>query len=190
MLDLNQAFAALPVIETARCTLRPVAANDAENLFRLYSNPDVNRFLGRFPMTSLAEAEERLTILLGRTQEQAGITWLVYHAGQFIGNVVIFKLTKDHSRAEIGYSILPEWWGQGLVSEVVPCLIDFAFNTLGLHSLEAQIDSQNIASRRVLEKQGFVQEGYFRENFFDPVQKQFVDTVVFSLLNQRHEQAK
>jgi ribosomal-protein-alanine N-acetyltransferase len=54
---------------------------------------------------------------------------------------------------------------------------------MGLHSVEAQIDPANRASRRVLEKLGFVQEGYFRENYYDPVEARFTDTAVFSLLS-------
>ncbi len=55
-----------------------------------------------------------------------------------------------------------------------------ASSTWGLHSVEAQIEPNNTGSRRVLEKLGFVQEGYFRENFF--VNDAFTDTAVFSLL--------
>jgi ribosomal-protein-alanine N-acetyltransferase len=54
---------------------------------------------------------------------------------------------------------------------------------MGLHSVEAQIHPANSGSRRVLEKLGFVQEGYFRENFYDPVEAGFTDTAVFSLLS-------
>jgi ribosomal-protein-alanine N-acetyltransferase len=53
-----------------------------------------------------------------------------------------------------------------------------------LHSVEAQIHPANIGSRRVLEKLGFVQEGYFRENYYEPAESQFTDTVVFSLLQR------
>jgi hypothetical protein len=59
--------------------------------------------------------------------------------------------------------------------------VAFGFTTLGLHSVEAQIHPANMGSRRVLEKQGFVQEGYLRENY-DPVEDQFTDTAIFSLL--------
>jgi RimJ/RimL family protein N-acetyltransferase len=53
----------------------------------------------------------------------------------------------------------------------------------GYNAPEAQIHPANSGSRRVLEKLGFVQEGYFRENFYDPVEAQFTDTALFSLLS-------
>ncbi len=69
-------------------------------------------------------------------------------------------------------------------------MLRFGFEHMGLHSVEAQIEPNNTGSRRVLEKLGFVQEGYFRENFF--VNDTFTDTAVFSLLKTdwlKHERA-
>ena len=70
------------------------------------------------------------------------------------------------------------------MTEALGALLDFAFTRMGLHSVEAQIHPANSGSRRVLEKLGFVQEGYFRENFYDPVEAQFTDTAVYSLLKE------
>jgi [ribosomal protein S5]-alanine N-acetyltransferase len=179
-------FAAVPVLETARCTLRPVTTADIADMFRLMSNPDVTRFLGRLPMAEMQEAVDRVELLLARVEAQTGLTWMVVNreSGEVIGNCMFFNLIKAHFRAELGYALLPAWWGQGLVSEIVTRLMAFAFTDMGLHSIEAKIDPQNGASRRVLEKQGFVQEGYFRQSFFDPVTQNFVDTAVFSLVKK------
>jgi ribosomal-protein-alanine N-acetyltransferase len=68
------------------------------------------------------------------------------------------------------------------MTEAVDAVLTFGFGTMGLHSVEAQIHPANHGSRRVLEKLGFVQEGYFHENYYDPVEASFTDTAVFSLL--------
>ena len=79
--------------------------------------------------------------------------------------------------------ILPEYHGKGIVSEVVGLLIDYGFNQMNLHSVEAIIVPGNTASARVLEKNGFIKEAHFIENeFYDG---QFIDSVVYSLLNNR-----
>ena len=72
---------------------------------------------------------------------------------------------------------------KGVMTEALGAMLDFGFTRMGLHSVEAQIHPANSGSRRVLEKLGFVQEGYFRENFLDPVEARFTDTAVFSLLS-------
>ena len=68
----------------------------------------------------------------------------------------------------------------GIMPEAVGAIVRFGFEHMGLHSVEAQIEPNNQGSRRVLEKLGFVQEGYFRQNYF--FDGEFTDTAVFSLL--------
>jgi ribosomal-protein-alanine N-acetyltransferase len=58
--------------------------------------------------------------------------------------------------------------------------LKYGFNTVGLHSIEANIAPENIASARLLEKAGFVREAYFRENLF--FNGRFLDTVIYSIL--------
>jgi ribosomal-protein-alanine N-acetyltransferase len=68
------------------------------------------------------------------------------------------------------------------MTEALGAMLDFGFTRMGLHSVEAHIHPANSGSRRVLEKLGFTQEGYFRENYYDPVEARFTDTAVYSLL--------
>lgn len=184
MLDMSVVFASFPMLVTERCVLRPVTLEDVPAIFRMMNDPQVNRYLGRKPMASLDEAVKRVNMFQATFQEQTGIPWgiTLRDGGQLIGTCVFWNLNKPHYRAELGYILAPEWWGQGLVSEVVRAVLAFGFTTMGLHSVEAQMDPDNTASRRVLEKIGFVQEGYFRENFYDPVKERFTDTAVLSLL--------
>ena len=93
-----------------------------------------------------------------------------------------WRIDKDHFRAEIGYDLAPERWGRGIMPEALRPILGFGFATLGLHSVEANIDPANGGSRRVLEKLGFAQEGYFRENYYLPDEDRFTDTATFSLL--------
>ncbi len=68
------------------------------------------------------------------------------------------------------------------MTEAVSAALTFGFQAMALHSVEAQIAPENIGSRRVLEKLGFVQEAYFQENYYEPAEERFTDTAVFSLL--------
>lgn len=184
MLDLAAAFATFPVLRTERLLLRAVTPADAPDIFRILSNPQVTRYFGQPPMTSLDQAVERVRRIETSFKEQTGVRWAITGRadGRFMGSCGFWRLIPPHFRAEIGYELAPEWWGQGVVPEAVTAILHFGFIRMALHSVEAQIHPDNTGSRRVLEKLGFVQEGYFRENFYEPTEARFTDTAVFSLL--------
>ncbi|MBC8074548.1 MAG: GNAT family N-acetyltransferase [Chloroflexales bacterium] len=184
MLDLTAAFAAFPVLETERLVLRAVTPDDANAMFRIMSDPRVVRYFGVPPMKAPQEATERIANMLASFAEQSGVRWAITRRGstELLGTCGFWRLIKPHFRAEIGYELAPKAWGQGIIPEAAGAALAFGFTTMGLHSVEAQIDPANSGSRRVLEKLGFVQEGYFRENYYQADEARFTDTAVFSLL--------
>lgn len=184
MLDLNPIFATFPILETERTILRAPTFDDADQLFALWSDPKVTRYLGRPHMTTLDEVNQRISLFHMDLEQQTSITWAIINRadGCLIGTTVLLRIQSQHHRAELGYELSPEWWGKGLITEVASSVLEYSFNTVGLHSMEAHIDPENIGSRRVLEKLGFVQEGYFRENYYEPAVDRFTDTAIFSLL--------
>ncbi|HSI91748.1 MAG TPA: GNAT family protein, partial [Adhaeribacter sp.] len=97
-----------------------------------------------------------------------------------IGTICLWRFDKANHRGEIGYQLHPDFWRQGLMHEAMQAVLDFAFQTLNLHSLSANINPENLASRKLLEKNGFVQEAHFRQDFY--FRGKFLDSVIFSLL--------
>jgi [ribosomal protein S5]-alanine N-acetyltransferase len=184
MLDVSVAFAAFPVLETERLVLRAVTADDTAAIYRIMSDPRVTRYFGQAPMAEPAEAVERIERIQAAFADQSGVRWALAprQGGELIGSGGFWRIDKRHFRAEIGYELDPEHWGQGLVTEALRAMLGFGFANMGLHSVEANIDPANVGSRRVLEKLGFVQEGYFRENYWVYDEDRFSDTAAFSLL--------
>jgi RimJ/RimL family protein N-acetyltransferase len=182
MMDEQAIFGTFPRLETPRLILREITPDDVQDLFRIYANPEVMRYWSAAPMRSIAEAHRKIAGVAAAFHAHEGIRWAITRkdAGRLIGSCGHWRLVKEHFRSEIGYELAPEHWGQGIMPEAVDAILRFGFERMGLHSVEAQIEPNNIGSRRVLEKLGFVQEGYFRENFF--VNDLFTDTAIFSLL--------
>lgn len=180
----DQIFETYPTLETERCILRPPTMDDSSAIFEMMRDEQVTRYLGRLPMTSIDEAIQRVEAHLTGFKEQRSVTWMICwrDSGELLGLCTIFDLSKAHYRAEFGYMLLPTWWRQGIMSEVVPIVLNWGFDVMQIHSFVAQIDPANEGSRRLLEKYGFVQEGYFREDFYHPVHQQFTDTAIFSLI--------
>ena len=191
MLDLTNVFASFPVLETERLILRTSTPADALDIFHFMSDLRAMKYLVRPLMASVDEALQRIQMFQTLFREQNAVPWVVEGraADKVIGTCVIQNLVRLHHRAEIGYMLSPEWWGQGLATEAVTAVLNFAFAQMGMHSLEARTDPDNAASQKLLGKLGFVQEGYFREDYYDEVGGKFVDTTVFSLVKgtwERH----
>lgn len=184
MLDITNAFATFPLLKTERFVLRANRDDDAADIFRIMSNPHVTRYFGQLPMKSLDDALKLVQARRTAFAEEEGIRWAISNPvdDKLIGTCGFWRLIKPHFRAEIGYELAPEWWGQGVMVEALTAALSFGFTRMGLHSVEAQIHPQNRSSQRVLEKLGFVQEGYFKENYYDIVEQGFTDTAFFSLL--------
>ncbi|MDR6967684.1 RimJ/RimL family protein N-acetyltransferase [Flavobacterium arsenatis] len=79
--------------------------------------------------------------------------------------------------------ILPEFQGKGIVSESIKVLLKYGFDEMNLHSVEAVIDPENIASEKVLQKSNFIKEAHFKENEF--FEGKFWDSVVYSILSKK-----
>ena len=180
----DKIFETYPTIETERCILRQITMKDASVLFKMMSDEHIIRYLGRLPMVSMDEAVERVVTYIKGFEEQQNVTWMICSrdSGEVMGLCTVFNLSKAHYRAELGYILLSSWWRQGIMTEVIPVVLKWGFEVMQLHSFMANIDPANEASRRLLEKDGFVQEAYFREDFYHPVYQKFTDTVIFSLI--------
>ena len=183
-MNWDHIFETHPPLETERCILRAPVMDDAPAIFEMMSDERITRYLGRLPMVSIDEAVERIETFSTGFVEQRSVTWIVCWraTGDIVGTCSLFNLLKAHYRAELGYLLLPRWWKMGIMSEVLKGVLKWGFDDMQLHSILAQIDPENDASRGLLEKHGFIQEAYFREDFYHPVHQKFTDTAILSLL--------
>lgn len=135
-------------------------------------------------MTSRAEAEQLLQHIYERHESGDLFQWGVAlnSSDKIIGTCTLFQIDRQNARAEVGYALGREFWGQGLMNEAVASAIDFAFNQLYLRRLEADVDPRNTNSIKILERFGFVREGYLREKWF--VGREVQDSLIFGLLNR------
>jgi len=184
-IDIPATLAALPAFPSLtgrRAHLRGPRADDADALFTLFSDPEVMRYWSRPPMTVRAEAEGLIDEIVESFSTRAGFNWMVVQPEDdtVIGTVALFRFEPRHRRAEIGYSLRSDYWGQGLASEAVTVMLDWAIRTLGLHRVEADIDPRNEGSRKLLARLGFASEGVLRERYF--VGDDVSDTELFGLL--------
>ncbi len=183
-IDIAATLAALPAfprLHGRRVDLRGPTAEDADDLFALFSDPQVMRYWSRAPMRERGEAEGLIGEMLEAFDRRELINWVIVDGKDHaIGTCTLFHFDPRHRRAEVGYALRSDHWGRGLASEAVSLAIDWALRTLDLHRVEADIDPRNDASRRVLERLGFRSEGVLRERFF--VGDEATDSELFGVL--------
>jgi ribosomal-protein-alanine N-acetyltransferase len=181
---LEFTFNPFPVIETERLILRRVTNDDANAVFEIRSNPETMKFIPRPLLKNTDEALELIAEIDSKITANTGINWAITLKDnpKLLGIIGYYRTQPENYRSEIGYILLPEFHGKGIVSEAVNRLIRFGFEDLKLHSIEAVIDPENIASEKVLQKCGFVKEAHFKESDFHG--GRFVDKVIYSLLEK------
>jgi ribosomal-protein-alanine N-acetyltransferase len=179
-------FDSFPRLSTARLELRPITQADAEALFAIYADPETMRYWSHLPYTSIDQARALIDRILTSYSAKNGIEWAITERGsdQLIGKCCYHRVLKDHFRAEVGYVLARDRWGQGILREALLSVLDLGFSAMGLHSVEAQLDPRNERSANALEKVGFKKEGHLRESFF--LDGKFSDTAIYSLLKREH----
>lgn len=181
MLEVN--FEPFPVLETKRLILRRIILEDANDYFAMRNCPETMKYICKPLQTSIEETKEKILRINEMINFNDGIAWAVCLKpnNQMIGTVSFHKLLKEHYRAEVGYMLHPKFWQQGIITEAVKTIINFGFDKLNIHSIEAHIDPDNKGSENVLERCNFIKEAYFKENYY--FNGKFLDTAVFSLIN-------
>lgn len=177
-------FSFLPFknLESERLLLRQITTEDINEIFALRSNPETMKYIPRPLVTTMEQAMEHIKMIQDKIETNEGINWAITLKSdpKMIGIIGHYRIRWEHFRSEIGYMLLPEYHGKGIITEAIQLMIDFGFNEMNMHSLEAIIDPKNTASARVLEKNNFLKEAHLIENeYYDG---KFLDTVIYSLL--------
>jgi ribosomal-protein-alanine N-acetyltransferase len=178
MLTLD--FSPFPVIQTDRLILREVGYLDAAALLDIRSNPVVMR--DRELNTSIDDATKFIDRVKDGLSNAKGISWAITLKDdpKLIGTIGFWRIDDTHMRGEIGYDLQPVHQGKGLMTEAMVAILDYGFQKMNLHSVEANVSPDNEASIRLLERHKFIREGYFRENYYS--NGKFQDSAIYSLL--------
>jgi ribosomal-protein-alanine N-acetyltransferase len=171
-------------LPAGRVVLRMLTAADVPALYAVFSDPEVARYWSRPAMTELCQAEEYLQSILEGYSTASFLQLGVERTSDrgVLGTCTLFHFDWPNRRAEIGYALGSTHWGNGWMTEALRALMRYAFEELGLHRLEADIDPRNISSARSLTRMGFSYEGLMRERWI--VNGEVSDTGFYGLLQR------
>lgn len=163
---MSRLFTPFPEIRTDRLILRKLKIDDANAIFVLRTDKEVNQFLNRQIPKTIDEASAFIQKVNDNLQNNNSIYWaiIVIDNHKLAGTICLFDFSEDNSKAEIGYELLPEFQGMGIMQEATSKVLDFGFQNIGLDSIEAYVHAENQSSLRLLEKFNFINCGNSIDN--------------------------
>jgi ribosomal-protein-alanine N-acetyltransferase len=171
-----------PQLETKRLVLREISEIDCNDIFEIFSDEDVLKYYDIEPLKTLEEANNLIQLLDRRFKNKKGIRWGIHlkDTNKLIGTCGYQSLNILSLRAEIGYEMSKNFWGQGLMKEALKAIIDFGFNNMSLNRIQALVEPDNKNSIHLLHRIEFCEEGILRE--YEYCKGIFKDLTILSLL--------
>ena len=154
---LNKTFIPFPVLTTERLTLRRPVMNDEREIFTLRSDSEINKYLDRQLSTTIDDARNFIKKVNENINNNDSLYWAITLSDQniLVGTICLFSFSEENETCEIGYELLTSFQGQGIMTEAVEKVIDYAFNTIKVQKIEAFFHRDNRSSIKLLQKFSF-----------------------------------
>lgn len=149
-------------IFTERLTLRQFNINDAKDMFRWASNPEVVRYLSYYPHKNMDTTKSILKDWIEDCKNPSEYNWAIVYNGIVIGNIAVVLQDNECYACHLGWQIDVSYWNKGIMTEAAGAVVDYLFDKVGYDRIASGHDTRNIASGRVMEKIGMKLEGTFR----------------------------
>lgn len=165
-------------LEGQLIAFKPLCLEDDKAIYPYASNSDVSRFIGWELKNTLEETHDYIAEMLRRQAAQTHLyaSIMIKGTDTLVGTAMLFNFDHVANQAEVGYVLHQDFWGKGYASEAVALMDCFARETLGLHRIHARVVSGNMASARVLVKNGFDLEGRLRDHY--KIEGQYYDGLI------------
>ena len=176
-------FSPFPVLSTPRLTLRQLSFDDENEIFAIRSNKEIAKYLGRPLCANQMEARNFINKINSSIDKNESVYWAVTFKedSKLIGTICLWNFSEDKFTAEIGFEILPEYQGKGIMSEALESVINYGFNTIKLKSIEGEVDPNNEKSINLMKRYGFKLIESIRETDSDDVKNS--RTVIYELIS-------
>lgn len=153
-----------PEIKTDKLLLRQFIESDLQNVFKGLSHPGIIKYYG-VSYRTLEESKAQMQFFADLEKNETGIWWAVCSPDNkiFYGAGGLNNVSKEHHKAEIGFWLLTDFWGQGIMTAAMPLICNYGFEKLGLHRIEGLVESDNINCKKAMAKLDFQYEGTMRD---------------------------
>ncbi len=183
-LDLSRFFEKHPTLETKRLVLREVTVADAADLHEYFSDPETAVYVPHTALTALSQTEEILARNANYLAMQESFRFAIERKSdrKVIGTIDLHNFSAQHHRMEIGYVLTRAYWRFGYATEAIREVIRFAFEEMGMHRIEAECETENSRSIRLLERCGMTREATRKENEIN--KGRFVSNYIYAIIRE------
>jgi len=180
-------FEVFPELESDRLIFREVNPEDVEEIFKIYSDPEVAKYDWFTPINTKDDALSIINHYKNEFINKEEITWGVARKNdnKIIGYCNLGSFDDASIRSEIGYGFNRYEWNKGYATEAIKVLAKFGFEIMNFNRIEATVTLGNEASVKALKKSNFVQEGIFRERTV--MKGKFVDDIVLAIVKKDYK---
>lgn len=154
---LHKNFTPFPTLTTDRLTLRQLKITDDQEIFTLRSDTEINKYLDRQSANSIDDARAFINRVNENISKNNSLYWAITLSDKniMVGTVCLFSFSDENGNCEIGYELLTNFQGNGIMKEAVEKVIDYAFNKIKVQKIEAFFHKDNLSSKKLLEKLSF-----------------------------------
>jgi len=156
---LIRTFTPFPILKTERLTLRQLVVNDEQEIFTLRSDIEINKYLDRRVSNTIDDARNFITKVNENINKNDSLYWAITLRDRniLVGTICLFGFSDENGKCEIGYELLRNFQGQGIMKEAVEKVINYAFNIIKVQKIEASLHRDNQSSIKLLDKFSFKQ---------------------------------
>jgi ribosomal-protein-alanine N-acetyltransferase len=172
---VNRNFTPFPILTTERLTLRQLSTDDRQNIFALRSDAEINKYLDREPSKTIEDAINFIEKVNDNIKNNNSIYWVISlnETKTFVGTICLFDFSNEKNSCEIGYELMTQFQGQGIMKEAAQLVIDYVFQTLQFQKIVASTHNRNQNSIKLLTKLNFLQS--------EEADKENPDITIFTL---------
>ena len=154
---LNRTFAPFPILRTERLTLRQLVISDEQEIFTLRSDSEINKYLDRQISNTIDDARNFINKVNENINKNDSLYWAITFSDKniLVGTICLFSFSDENDKCEIGYELLTNFQGNGIMKEAAEKVIDYAFNTIKVQKIEAFLHRDNHSSIKLLDKFSF-----------------------------------
>lgn len=146
-----------PILTTARLTLRRLGMADEQEIFTLRSDAEINKYLGRQLSKTIDNARDFINMVNDNINKNDSLYWAITLGDQnkLVGTICLLGFSNENENCEIGYELLTNFEGQGIMKEAVEKVIEYSFKTIKVKKIEAVLHRDNLRSINLLKKLSF-----------------------------------
>lgn len=155
---IERTFTPFPILTTERLTLRQLVITDEQEIFTLRSDSEINKYLDRPISNTIDDAKKFINKVNEGISNNDSLYWAITlnNKNTLVGTICLFSFSDEGDKCEIGYELLTNFQGQGIMNEAIEKVIDYTFSVTKVRKIEALIHRDNQSSIKLLKKLSFV----------------------------------